>query len=136
MPANTITSRKISTDEPVWLRRLLIVTALLWLALFLGLPLATVFTEALRKGWSTYWQALADPNALAAIRLTLLAAVIAVPLNLVFGISAAWAIARFDFRGKSILLTLIDLPFAVSPVIAGLIYVRFAGLVRLMVVGS
>jgi sulfate transport system permease protein len=92
------------------------------------LPLASVFAEALRKGWLAYLAAFADPNAWAAIRLTLLAAVVSVPLNLVFGVAAAWAIARFDFRGKSFLLTLIDLPFAVSPVIAGLIYVLVFGL--------
>ena len=102
-------------------------------ALFLLLPLIAVFVEALRKGWSAYLAALVEPDALSAIRLTLLTAAIAVPLNLVFGIAAAWAITKFDFRGKQLLITLIDLPFSVSPVIAGLIYragVRRAGLVR------
>jgi sulfate transport system permease protein len=91
-------------------------------------PLVAVFVEALRKGWATYLAALVDEDALSAIRLTLLATAIAVPLNLVFGVSAAWAIAKFDFRGKNLLLTLIDLPFSVSPVIAGLIYMLVFGL--------
>ncbi len=120
--------KSIATTEAPWLRRLLIGIALFWLALFLLLPLVSIFTEALNKGWLTYLAAFEDENAWAAIRLTLLAAVISVPLNLVFGVAAAWVIARFDFRGKSILLTLIDLPFAVSPVIAGLIYVLVFGL--------
>ncbi len=92
------------------------------------LPLAAVFTEALRRGLGAYFSAFADPDALSAIRLTLLTAGIAVPCNLVFGVAAAWAIARFNFRGKSVLTTLIDLPFAVSPVISGLIYVLIFGL--------
>ena len=119
---------KISTTEPAWLRRLLIAIALAWIALFLLLPLVAVFTEALRKGIHAYFNAFDDPNMWSAVRLTLIAAGISVPLNLVFGVSAAWSIARFDFRGKSVLLTLIDLPFAVSPVIAGLIYVLVFGL--------
>jgi sulfate transport system permease protein len=128
MQNNPVSARKISTTEPAWVRSILILIALLWLSLFLLLPLMVVFIEALHKGWHSYWQAFADPNAWAAIRLTLIAAGIAVPLNLVFGVAAAWTIARFDFRGKSVLLTLIDLPFAVSPVIAGLIYVLVFGL--------
>jgi len=123
-----VSNKKISTTEPTWLRWTLISIALAWLALFLLLPLVAVFTEAFRKGIHAYLEAFDDPNMWAAVRLTLLAAGIAVPLNLVFGVSAAWTIARFDFRGKSILLTLIDLPFAVSPVIAGLIYVLVFGL--------
>ena len=119
-------SRALS--EPTWLRWLLIALALAFLSVFLFVPLTAVFTEALRKGIGTYLGAITEPDALAAIRLTLVAAVIAVPLNLVFGIAAAWAIAKFEFRGKSILMTLIDLPFAVSPVIAGLIYVLIFGL--------
>ena len=91
------------------------------------MPLLAVFVEALRKGWETYAIALTDPDALSAVKLTLLAAVIAVPLNLVFGVAAAWAIAKFEFRGKHFLITLIDLPFSVSPVIAGLIYVLVFG---------
>ena len=116
-----------ATMEPLIVRRLLIGLTLLFLSLFLFLPLAVVFYEALRKGLGVYLAAIADPDAVAAIRLTLLCAVVAVPLNLVFGIAAAWAIAKFDFRGKSVLITLIDLPFAVSPVIAGLIYVLLFG---------
>jgi len=116
-----------ATQEPVWVRWALISIALAWLALFLFVPLAAVFTEALRKGLAVYWASFTDPDALSAIKLTLLAAVIAVPANLVFGIAAAWAIAKFEFRGKQVLLTLIDLPFAVSPVIAGLIYVLVFG---------
>ena len=124
--AKVASSRALS--EPTWLRWLLIALALAFLSVFLFVPLAAVFTEALRKGIGTYLGAITEPDALAAIRLTLVAAAIAVPLNLVFGIAAAWAIAKFEFRGKSILMTLIDLPFAVSPVIAGLIYVLIFGL--------
>jgi len=114
--------------EPAWVRWLLIGSALTFLALFLFVPLAAVFTEALRKGFSVYLASFAEDDALSAIKLTFIAAAIAVPLNLVFGVSAAWAIAKFEFKGKSILITLIDLPFAVSPVIAGLIYVLIFGL--------
>jgi sulfate transport system permease protein len=121
-------ARSRATSEPVWVRWVLITTVLLFLSLFLIVPLAAVFTEALRKGFDTYITALSDPDALSSIKLTLIAAAIAVPLNLVFGVAAAWAITKFEFRGKSILITLIDLPFAVSPVIAGLIYVLIFGL--------
>jgi len=110
-----------------WVRYALIGSALLVVALFLIMPLLTVLVEGLRKGWQTYFDALVEPNTLSAIKLTLLVAAIAVPLNTVFGVAAAWAIARFEFRGKSLLITLIDLPFAVSPVIAGLIYVLVFG---------
>ena len=106
---------------------LLTVTALVFLGLFLVLPLVAVFVEALRKGVAAYGNSFRDADVLAAVRLTLLAAGIAVPLNLVFGLAASWAIAKFDFRGKSLLITLIDLPFAVSPVISGLIYVLLFG---------
>ncbi len=106
----------------------LITVALLYLALFLLVPLAAVFYEALRKGVTVYWEAISDPDAISAIKLTFIAALIAVPLNLVFGVAAAWAIAKFDFRGKNLLITLIDLPFSVSPVISGLIYVLIFGL--------
>ncbi len=119
---------KSATQEPAWVRYTLIGTALVFLTIFLFLPLASVFTEALRKGWQAYVEAIAEPDAISAIWLTLTAAVIAVPLNLVFGVAAAWTIAKFDFRGKNILLTLIDLPFSVSPVISGLIYVLVFGL--------
>lgn len=114
-------------DEPAWVRRALIASALFFLALFLLMPLAAVFVEALRKGWSAYATAVTEPDALSAIRLTLLTAAIAVPLNLVFGVCAAWLIAKFEFRGKSVLITLIDLPFSVSPVISGLIFVLLFG---------
>jgi sulfate transport system permease protein len=114
--------------EPAWVKWLLIAIALAFLALFLFVPLAIVFAEALKKGVDVYVAAVTDPDAVSAIRLTLLAAGISVPLNLVFGVAAAWCIAKFDFRGKNVLLTLIDLPFSVSPVIAGLIYVLVFGL--------
>jgi sulfate transport system permease protein len=116
-----------ATEERPWVRGLLLLIALGFLSLFLWLPLLAVFTEALRKGLGLYWAAITEPDALAAVRLTLLAAMIAVPLNLIFGLAAAWAIARFDFPGKGMLITLIDLPFAISPVIAGLIYVLMFG---------
>jgi sulfate/thiosulfate transport system permease protein len=117
-----------ATQDPVWVRWTLTGIALLFLTFFLALPLAAVFAEALRRGFGAYFSAFADHDALASIRLTLLTAFISVPANLVFGVAAAWAIAKFDFRGKSILTTLIDLPFAVSPVISGLIYVLVFGL--------
>ncbi len=120
--------RNAGTSEPAWVRRLLIGIALVFLALFLFVPLAFVFVQAFAKGVSVYFAAIVDDDALAAIRLTLLAAGIAVPLNLVFGIAAAWAIAKFSFPGKKLLTTLIDLPFSVSPVVAGLIYVLVFGL--------
>ena len=113
--------------EPAWVRYVLIALALTFLAAFLLLPLASVFTEALRNGLGTYVKALTEPDAVAAIKLTLIASAIAVPANLVFGIAAAWAITKFEFRGKTFLTTLIDLPFSVSPVVAGLIYVLMFG---------
>lgn len=115
--------RRLPTEEAPWVRRLLITLAVGFLGLFLLLPLVTVFMEAFRKGAGAFIHAFADPAALDAILLTLAVAIIAVPANLVFGISAAWAIAKFDFRGKAFLVTLIDLPFSVSPVVAGLVYV-------------
>jgi sulfate transport system permease protein len=114
-------------DESWWVRAALITGALLFLVLFLALPLITVFVEAFGKGWAAYGAALAEPDALAAMRLTLLVAAIAVPLNAVIGLAASWAVAKFEFRGKDLLVTLIDLPFSVSPVIAGLIYVLLFG---------
>ncbi|QHI96895.1 sulfate ABC transporter permease subunit CysW [Xylophilus rhododendri] len=123
---STASNRPITTESP-WVRRTLIGVALLFLALFLLLPLAAVFTEALRKGLDAYLEALKEPDAWSAIRLTLLTAAISVPLNLVFGVAAAWCIAKFEFRGKSVLTTLIDLPFSVSPVVAGLMYVLVFG---------
>ena len=117
-----------ATAEPAWVRRALIGAALAFLAFFLFVPLAAVFFEAFKKGWSVYLAAITEPDAVSAIWLTLIAAGISVPLNLLFGIAAAWSIAKFDFRGKNVLLTLIDLPFSVSPVIDGLIYVLIFGL--------
>ncbi len=117
-----------ATTEPAWVRRSLIGVALAFLSFFLFVPLAAVFFEAFKKGWGVYLAAITEPDAVSAIWLTLTAAAISVPLNLAFGLAAAWCIAKFDFRGKNVLLTLIDLPFSVSPVIAGLIYVLIFGL--------
>ena len=114
--------------EPRSVRFLLLSAALLFLGIFLLLPLLVVFTEALKKGITVYLESISEPDAAAAIRLTLIAAGIAVPLNLIFGVAAAWAIAKFQFPGKSFLITLIDLPFSVSPVISGLVYVLLFGL--------
>jgi len=116
-----------STSEPPAVRRLLIGIALAFMALFLVLPLVFVFSQAFAKGIGFYFKTLNDPLAWSAIKLTLLSAAIAVPLNCVFGVAAAWAIAKFDFRGKNVLLTLIDLPFSISPVISGFIYVLVFG---------
>jgi len=116
-----------ANTEPRGVRWLLLGLVLGFLALFLLMPLAIVFIEALRKGWHAYLAALVDPDAWSAIRLTLLVAAIAVPLNLVFGVVAAWAIAKFEFRGKQVLISLIDLPFSVSPVVAGLVFVLVFG---------
>jgi sulfate transport system permease protein len=113
--------------EPKWVRGVLLAVALVFLTLFLFVPLVSVFAEAFKKGWDAYIAAISEDDALSAIKLTLLTAAIAVPLNLVFGVAASWCIAKFEFRGKSILLTLIDLPFSVSPVISGLIYVLLFG---------
>lgn len=126
-PVPRRSSKNFATTEAPWVRWTLTGIALVFMFLFLVLPLAAVFTEALRKGWDAYWEALKEPDAWAAIRLTLITAAVAVPLNLVFGVAAAWAIAKFEFRGKSFLTTLIDLPFSVSPVVAGLIYVLVFG---------
>jgi sulfate transport system permease protein len=119
--------RNPTQDHPA-IRIALSAVAITFIVLFLLMPLAVVFSEALSNGLSAARDAIVDPDALSAIRLTLITAAIAVPLNLVFGLSAAWAIAKFDFRGKSILTTLIDLPFSVSPVVSGLIYVLVFGL--------
>jgi sulfate transport system permease protein len=116
-----------ATGEGRVVRAALIAAALLFLGLFLLLPLVAVFVEALSKGLGVYWRSIAEPDALAAIRLTLTVAAIAVPLNVAFGLAAAWSIAKFEFRGKSILITFIDLPFSVSPVVSGLIYVLLFG---------
>lgn len=122
------TNLRNATTEAPWVRRTLIGIALVFLTVFLFVPLFAVFYEALKKGWDVYLAAIVEPDALSAIKLTLLAAAVSLPLNLVFGVAAAWCIAKFDFRGKNILLTLIDLPFSVSPVIAGLIFVLVFGL--------
>jgi sulfate transport system permease protein len=119
--------RKISTRESRGVTLLLVGIALTYLLLFLGLPLATVFVEAFSKGWELYLSALKEPDAWSAIKLTFIAAAIAVPANLVFGVAASWVIAKFEFKGKSLLITLIDLPFAVSPVVSGLVYVLLFG---------
>ncbi len=119
--------RARATGESKLVRLLLIAGALGFLGLFIFVPLVAVFAQALGKGLSSYFRGITDPDTLAAIRLTLLTAGVAVPLNLIFGVAAAWAIAKFDFRGKNVLITLIDLPFAVSPVISGMIFVLLFG---------
>lgn len=128
LPAPASLDQARATTESIWIRRSLIGLALAFLTLFLFIPLISVFYEALKKGWDVYIAAITDPDAISAIQLTLTAAAIAVPLNVIFGLAAAWAIAKFEFRGKSVLITLIDLPFSVSPVVSGLIYVLIFGL--------
>lgn len=127
-PISAIPRRPRAVSEAPWVKVALIAVAIAILGLFLLLPLATVFGEAFSKGVDAYFAALADDDAVAAVRLTLIVAVIAVPLNVVFGATASWCIAKFDFRGKSLLITLIDIPFSVSPVISGLVYVLLFGL--------
>ncbi len=127
IPFEPLIERNATISEPAVVRWGLTAAALLFLSLFLLLPLISVFTEAFRSGVATYWTAITEPDALAAIKLTLIAAGIAVPLNLIFGVSAAWTITKFEFRGKSFLISLIDLPFSVSPVVSGLIYVLIFG---------
>jgi sulfate transport system permease protein len=117
----------LATRDSGVVKMVILGLSLSFFALFIVLPLILVFVEAFRKGWETYVASLIDPDAISAIKLTLIAAAIAVPLNLIFGISAAWAIARFEFSGKQFLISLIDLPFSVSPVVAGLIYVLLFG---------
>lgn len=119
--------KNVATREAPWIKISLITIGLTFFGLFLVLPLVAVFTEALRKGLEVYWLALTDSDALSAIKLTLLTAFISVPLNLVFGVAAAWAIAKFEFRGKQLLITFIDLPFSVSPVVVGLVYILVFG---------
>lgn len=123
----TIRRAQAGTTEAPWVRWTLIGIALAFMLLFLVLPLAAVFAEALRKGFGAYLEGLREPDAWAAIRLTMITAAIAVPLNLVFGVAAAWCIAKYEFKGKAFLTTLVDLPFSVSPVVAGLIYVLVFG---------
>lgn len=126
-PVASVHSKPITLSDPDWVRFLLIAISLATFGLFLLLPLATVLIEGFAKGWTAYASSLRHHDTLAAIKLTLLTAMITVPLTTLFGVSAAWAIARFDFRGKNLLITLIDLPFSVSPVIAGFIYVLIFG---------
>jgi sulfate/thiosulfate transport system permease protein len=125
--SQVIRRTQAGTTEPNWVKWSLISLALAFIFLFLVLPLAAVFVEAFRKGVEAYWEALLEPDAWSAIRLTLLVAAIAVPCNVVFGVAAAWAIAKYEFRGKALLTTLVDLPFSVSPVVAGLVYVLLFG---------
>jgi sulfate transport system permease protein len=113
--------------EPPAARALLIGVALLYVAIMLLLPLGAVLTEALKKGWEAWWTAVSDPDARSSIKLTLLVAAIAVPLNTIFGIAAAWAISKFDFRGKALLVAFIEIPFSVSPVVSGLVFVLIFG---------
>jgi sulfate transport system permease protein len=132
VPASTLTTPRRAaprrvTAEPPFVRWLLIGVALLFLGLFLVVPLAAVFVEAFARGVGYYFHTFNDANTLSAIKLTFITAAIAVPLNCVFGVAAAWAIAKFDFRGKTVLITLIDLPFSVSPVVSGMIYVLLFG---------
>jgi len=119
--------RNPATREAPWVRITLLTLGLAFFGLFLIMPLVAVFHEALRKGWEVYIASLVEADAVSAVKLTLIAAAISVPLNLVFGVSAAWAIAKHDFRGKQLLITFIDLPFSVSPVVAGLVYVLLFG---------
>jgi sulfate transport system permease protein len=120
-------AEQTTPDAPV-ARWCLIGVALLFSAVFLLLPLINVFVQAFASGWGPYWKALADPDTASAIRLTLLVAAISVPLNVVFGLAASWAIAKFEFRGKAFFLTLLDLPFSISPVVAGLMFILLFGL--------
>src|SRR6266705_1841506 len=126
--ATSVTQSQRSTEEPPFIKWTLITIALAFCFVFLLLPLVNVFAQALAKGWSYYWNSLTHPESWAAIRLTLLVSAIAVPLNVLFGLAAAWVIAKFEFRGKSLLITLIDLPFSVSPVVAGLMFIMLFGL--------
>jgi sulfate/thiosulfate transport system permease protein len=121
-------SFKNPTEDPLWLKLLLSAMAICFIAIVLLFPLVLVFTEAFAKGFTAFWEAIIEPDSLAAVRLSLTVAAIAVPLNTVFGIAAAWSIAKFDFPGKTFLVTLIDLPFSVSPVVSGLIYVLVFGM--------
>jgi sulfate transport system permease protein len=132
LPARAGKASQSATTEAPWIRYSLIATALSFLAFFLIVPLIVVFAEAFSKGAAVYFAAITEPAAAHAIKLTLIAAGIAVPLNVVFGLAASWAIAKFQFRGKQLAITLIDLPFAVSPVIAGLIYMLLFGAQGLM----
>jgi sulfate transport system permease protein len=125
---NNTSAQRGPATKSSWLKWVLIAVALAFSALFLFIPLANVFAQALAKGGKYYWAALSEPDSWAATRLTLIVAAFSVPLNVLFGVAAAWAIAKFEFRGKSLLITLIDLPFSVSPVVAGLMFVVLFGL--------
>ncbi|NLF08054.1 MAG: sulfate ABC transporter permease subunit CysW [Pirellulaceae bacterium] len=125
--SKTARPAEAATTEPAWVRRLLIGVALAFLGLFLFMPLAAVFAQALSGGWGTYMRSLGESDAISAVGLTLIVALIAVPINTVFGVIAAWAIAKFQFFGKSLLITLIDLPYSVSPVISGMVFVLLFG---------
>lgn len=127
-PPRRVPAARRAADDPLWLKIVLIAIACGFIGLFLVLPLVVVFTEAFRDGVAAYVRSVREPAAWQAIKLTLITTAIAVPLNLVFGLAASWAITKFEFRGKSVLITLIDLPFAVSPVISGLIYVLLFGM--------
>jgi sulfate transport system permease protein len=131
-PLKKETLQQNALHEPEWVRAVLIAIALGFMVLFLCLPLGLVLYQAFSKGLGAYWEALTQPDTLAAIRLTVLTALVTVPLNTIFGIAAAWAITRFEFRGKSLLTTLIDLPFSVSPVISGVIFVLLFGMQGLL----
>ena len=122
-----VSTSQRSTQEPAFVKWLLVAIAMAFSIVFLFLPIINVFVQAFSKGWSHYLGALSDPDTLSAIRLTLLTAAISVPLNVVFGVAASWAIAKFEFRGKSILLTFIDLPFSISPVVSGLMLILLFG---------
>jgi sulfate transport system permease protein len=128
MKAIPLLRPRAPTDDHPLVKITLSTVAVCFIALFLVMPLVTVFSEALAKGWTMARDALIEPDALAAIRLTLVTAGIAVPLNMIFGIAASWAIAKFDFKGKHFLITLIDIPFSVSPVVSGLVFVLIFGL--------
>ncbi|MDB6017072.1 MAG: sulfate transporter, inner rane subunit CysW [Pedosphaera sp.] len=127
-PTSLQTASRRGTEDAPWVKWTLISIGLVFALVFLLLPLLNVFFQAFAKGWSVYIASLTDPDSWSAIRLTLIVAVISVPLNLVFGLAAAWAIAKFEFRGKSLLITVIDLPFAVSPVVSGLMFVLLFGM--------
>ncbi len=122
-----MSSRKHPLDPPALVKWGLVLVALVYIGIVVMLPLASVFSEAFAQGWDLWWLAIDDPDALAAIRLTLLVAVVAVPLNCVFGVAASWAVAKHDFAGKAFLISLIDLPFSISPVVSGMVYVLLFG---------
>ena len=124
---HSVPSKPIALQEPRLVRWTLTFIALAFLALFLVLPLVMIFITAFQKGWETYLASITHPDALSAIKLTLIVTLIVVPLNAIFGVAAAWCITKFQFRGKNILITLIDLPFAISPVIAGLVFILLFG---------